>query len=237
MTIAVVQTVSVVGNSVLSVTTAAIATTSGNLIIADNGWYNKTHARTFSDSMGLAWATAIAKFDGGNYCLAEFYNTSISGSASHTFTNSAATTDYPSVVITEVSGHDPTSTLDKTSSKTEGAGTSHTTNSTATTSQADELLHGAGYTDSFSSSTCTVSAPWVDGVVQINSVGTYPGVAVASRVVSATGTYAYPWATGSSVTILELISTWKSLAPSTAKLSLPSLGLGVHQQICLGFAR
>jgi len=223
MSIAVVQVVGVsgTGSAITSVTTAGITTTTANLVIL-NGQkltYVTAGAPTFSDSNSNSWAAeSIAVTTYGSVTKADYrerYNANITGGASHTFTlNGGGINSYPVLIATEVSGH-AASPLDQVATATNTSSTTHTSASTATTSQNNELLHGCGMDDfGVTGATHSVSAPWTQDFEKNEvAAGGTPGGISASQIVAATGTYSFTYTTDTNTNLyLSTISTWKEAA-------------------------
>lgn len=202
--ITVVQSVSATGSAVAAVTTPGITTTSTNLVITDGYYYNIGDFFAISDNYSNAWSASVS--DHGNPVVAfQKYNASINGGGGHTFSLTLVRQDYPTIAVTEVSGHSA-SPLDKTALVDDGAGTSHTTASTGTLSQAKELAMGMG--GAGSTSTLSVSAPWTQRE-NISHDGTHEGIITAYQIVNATTALTFTYATGSSVLANGHITTWK----------------------------
>ena len=86
MSITLVQSVSTGAGSVSSVTTAAITTTSGNLVVVDVGYDGGTFT-SITDNKSNTWTARVAEQSFSNGAKGQRRdNSSITGGASHTFT-------------------------------------------------------------------------------------------------------------------------------------------------------
>lgn len=219
--IAVVQTVSCSAHGATSCTTGAVTTTNGNLFVA-NSSYCCAAFTSVTDSKSNSYGNAIAATsdaDGGT--IRQDFIAAGTGGASHTFTLTGASgAFFGSLSVIEVSGA-AASPLDKTATG-QDSGTSHTTSNTATTSQADELLIGVGASIDITTYTTDTGAGWTERTNIATDVNT-EGILTGSRVVSATGTYAYTYTSGTNDDFAQGISTWKAAAA----------GGGARQQ-CVG---
>lgn len=217
MSIAVVQSVSAQSSNSSALTTGAITTTAGNLIILDGIWYGSTFT-SFTDSKSNSWTTwppgVIA-----NTLRAkanENYNGNLtSAGAGHTFTFNISAPSYIVIAATEVSGQDTTTPLDKTATKVNDTGhnTTHTCTATATTSQANQLWHGFGGDDvQFAFHAFSISAPWGGGQNRSDSAIGGQGIITGDQVVSATGTAAFVFADTGTLddNFLMGTSTWNA---------------------------
>lgn len=209
MAIAHVQSVSVSGNNVSSITTAAISTTTGNLLVASLAHFG--NFSSFTDSQSLAWTTSISELsvnDDVNGKLRQVYNQNITGSASHTFTLTLTANNYPTIAVEEISGQVTSGALDQTATvKETSSSTSHVTANTVATTQANELMVGVGST-SHTVATYTIGGSWTQRE-NIPTSSTAEGIVMGTRIVSATGAYNFDWTTNTSIQSIGCISTWK----------------------------
>lgn len=228
--IAYVQSVQAYSSSTSPITTAAITTTTGNLIVLDNYYYEQGAGLTNSDSKTNVWTNSIANYGTVVFGI-ENYNASIAGGASHTFTATSTQniTPYMTITATEISGH-AASPFDKSGTKDDASGTSHSTSATGTLSQAAELIIGMGGCGN--PGTLSVSAPW-NQIQNVSHDGTREGQVVAYQIVSATTSLTFDWTTSASVIAGGHISTWKEAAGggyvgvvSTGFPTLLTLGVG-----------
>lgn len=215
MTISRVQFVTINLSGGTSATTGAITVGSGNLLIGDvwasNGNGASLHAQpAVSDSQTQTWATAIAQWASGQ--AEEDYVAAAAG-GSTTFTLTLAGGGFGRIIVTEVTGQ-AASPLDKTSTLSDTGVGPHTCTPTATTSQADELWHGAA-ADMVNNAfhTFTIGGSFVVGANVPDSPSPLGGIS-GDYVVAAIGTAAFQFsdaASGSDL-IQIMTSTWKAAA-------------------------
>lgn len=190
-------------------TTAGIATTSTNLLVAgisfDSGTLNTITGVT--DSKGNTWSKAI-ELDAAAL-LSLWYSPNITGGSGHTLTiaYNDAVGSAISCVLQEFSGIATASPLDRTISA-QGTSTAPSSGATATTTQADELVIGlvgwAGAT-----STASLGAGYTNlGQVALANAST----AVESKVVAATGAQTAAMALAASRDWAAICATFKAAA-------------------------
>lgn len=213
--IAHVQTVSCASHAVASCTTPATTTTTGNLFVVSVSW-GYTSLTTFTsvtDNKSNTYGNAISwRSDGGagDQETRHDFIANGAGGASHTFTGTLATAYFISIAATEISGAATTTPLDKTAVGDQFA-SSHTTASTATTSQANELLIGAGGT--YYSANFTCGGTYTERAnIPDTGAGDTEGIVVCTRGVTATGAYAFDYTTSAGARTASIISTWKEAA-------------------------
>lgn len=214
--IAVVQSVSAAGSVVSSITTANITTTPANLIIGDTNFYPTGSFLSFTDSKSNSYTNNIPEHGsvvGGR----EEYNENIAGGSSHNFTLTLSGVGYPTIAVTEVSGH-AASPFDKSAIVEDASGTTHTTASTGTLSQAAELAIGMGYPSS--TSDLSVSAPWTQ-LENISNNGSHGGIITAYQIVSANTALTFTFVTSVSLLSVGQISTWKQAAGGAVVAPVP----------------
>jgi len=181
-----------------SITTPAITTTSGHLLVAIGTTKGLTlTGASITDSQGNTWAVAWANNTGGTGHAACFYVQNCVGGAGHTFTLSMAGDASSSALsVAEFSGVALTSALDQVATAS-GATRPYTT-AAITTTQASELLVGGG--------SVSVDALWGYSTVPLDwttrvaldcaASSSAEGVILASQIAAADGTYAYGVNTG-----------------------------------------
>jgi hypothetical protein len=224
--IAVVQSVGFSTSGVSLATTSNMTTTSTNLIICDAAAYLSGAAfdgTPVTDSKSNAYVTAISEIASASDSEAratQVYKENATGGASHNFTLTMTGNASIALACKEVSGALTSGALDKTSTKVDNSGaTNNTSDLTATTVQADELLagggsiaQGLGATISFTATgsfTTDQSFPNVDG-------GAF-GLISASKVVSATSTYQFTYDLDAAPDgSLGWISTWNASGGAAA---------------------
>lgn len=157
-----VQTVQVGGANVTSVTSAAITTTSGNLLVASvGGWRSSAQVtHTVTDSKSNTWSEnpASPRNPDANTRHHQYYAQNISGGSSHTFTSTAAQATYQTLIVSEFSGMATANVLDQSAGAT-GNSTSPSSGTTNVRTQADEVLVGTlGTADTINNGTLTAGS-------------------------------------------------------------------------------
>jgi hypothetical protein len=209
--IAVVQETNCSSEPSASCTTPSIASTTGHLFVVSVGFCCTTGDHTsITDSHSNPYGLVIAEFASGSAFAMQYATAGGTGGATHTFTsNHASAGVYATISVLEVSGA-AASPLDQTQTGIDAVSccTAHSSTSTATTAQANELLLGFGSTTDASTFTTDTGAGWTERT-NIASDGDTEGLITGSRVVAATGTYAYTWTTNVATRAVSGISTWK----------------------------
>lgn len=213
--IAVVQTVSCSSHAAASCTTGAITTTNGNLFVASSSWmfHSLVSFTSVTDSKSNAYTNAIADTidtASNEYTIRQDYKAAGSGGASHTFTATLSDAYFVSLSVIEVSGASSTP-LDQTATGADGNGTSHSTSSTSTTSQANELLIGNSTAGDNITFTCGGSYTERTNIPADGGVNT-SGLLNCSRNVTSASTYAFDFSTSGLARTSSGISTWKEAA-------------------------
>lgn len=209
--LAFVQKVSCAASASDTCTTASITTTTGNLIVVGAG-YQEDAFVSITDNKSNTYIEAIAEVA---CCSAtnkgqQRYKANASGGASHTFTLTGASGSfYGEISVAEISGAATASPLDKTMTGTETS-TDHSSGSTATTSQANEILIGFGTSRDGATLTTDTGAGWTE-IDRYEATANIPLI-TGYRIVSATGTYAYTYTSSPSLEAVQGISTWKEAA-------------------------
>lgn len=142
---ATVQAINQNGHFVTSITTPSITTTSANALSALACYTSTSNSGgTLSDSKTNTWTevpTDSPQVTSSGHCAIRVYNAkNISGGASHTFTWTLSSADFPSMIVVESSGRDTTAPLNAHGGYAEsGTGTSHS-GATVTASASDDVL-------------------------------------------------------------------------------------------------
>lgn len=184
--------------------------TAGNLLCVSHAHWNPNLVAisTPTDTLGNLYAPMTAEQGTGAQRLRSFYvEDCAAGACTVTFDMAGATTGDLTVVIAEYSGVPISSSLDQTQVGT-GTGTAVSSGSTATTSQADELVWGAmAHDGSNMALTETGSAT----LVQENEGGSADmPIATSERIVAAAAAYAATWTIGTSATWWAHVATFKA---------------------------
>ncbi len=150
MAIAFVQSVRIQGVNTTSATTSGITTTSGNAVILATAQFTTARFNGVSDSKGNAWGSPTGgPFDNssGSDEVRQYLNGNITGGASHTFTQACSPADYPVLIAAEFSGFTAAPVADQTATGAQ-TGTAHSTSSTATLTDSNELVYANGAANS-----------------------------------------------------------------------------------------
>lgn len=194
------------GASVTSVTTGAITTTTGNLLVALAASYVQT--ATVSDSKGNTW-TNVASFTAGTGRVRMDYVLNATGGASHTFTATCGSADYPTITVMEFSGVATSSALDVSATDFVSGGSSSHTVGPVTTTDAGDVLIGVG--SSPSSTSYTVSAPFTQD--RTLDTGALEGIVTGYYLPGSTGNYSFDFTTSnSSAAARSIIAAFKPAA-------------------------
>lgn len=210
-------------------TTTGVTTTTGNLFVASTGFCCAAFT-SVTDSKGNSYTNAIADITdaiGGK--SRQDYKENGTGGASHTFTlTGASAAFFGTMSVTEVSGAATSGALDKTATGITNPGaTSHTTSSTATTAQANELLLGFGSTSAGPTTfTTDTGAGWTEQT-NISTDADTEGLITGTRIVSATSTFAYTYTTAETRDATQGISTWKEASGNRQRC----IGCGADKKV------
>lgn len=215
-----VQTVAAAGDNTSSVTTAAISTTTGNglaaTFVCDTGLL-----QGLADSAGNTWTPIFSvsgeAADGSD--LFQRYVSSCVSSAAHTFTVTLTSPGFPTVSVTEISGHISEGMLDVSSNSLSGTGTSHVTPNITTTEPNALILGVAG---NFRSTTWAITDAGFTERSNIPTAATSGGLVTATRVVANTGTFNMTYSTsrnvGTDEEYREATTAFKGLASAPTEL-------------------
>lgn len=130
--------------SAASVTTGAITTTSGNLLVAlVFSFGNNIGATPLSDSKGNTWSAAIASTGTTQGWGAMFYVANATGGASHTFTFTPSSSDFIIIFVIEIAAAALSNVLNNTSSSSASTSTPNS-GSISANAGVDEIFVGGG---------------------------------------------------------------------------------------------
>jgi hypothetical protein len=211
-------------------TTPGLTTTTGNLFVV-NSSYCCAAFTSVTDSKSNSYTNSVAELTGGTSSKGrQDYVASGTGGGTHTWTLTGASGIYGTISVIEISGA-AASPLDRTATGTDAGGFTHTTSSTATTTQANEVLVGAGgmavnttYSLASGSSAFTVQH-------NIATDASTEGIITATQIVSATGAYLFSYDSSASGSgSFALISTWKE-ATAAAGVRQRCVGCGVDGKV------
>lgn len=227
--IAVVQTASCEAQGATTCNAGPITTTNGNLFVA-NISYCCAAFTSIADNKSNVYGSSIATIsDSSGGSIRQDYIAAGSGGSGHTFTvTGASAAFFATLSVIEVSGA-AASPLDQTASAADVADTtSHSSGSTASTSQANELLIGLGGGIDITTYTNDGGAGWTERTNVSTDIDS-EGIITGTKIVSAIGTYAYTFTTGSSVDDVMGISTWKESAASSTRQRC--IGCGTDKKV------
>ena len=222
----VVQAVSTqaLSGSVTSITSPAMATTSGNLLAANGADNNggATEAGTpFSDSGSHTWQVAVPVNDGSLSTGTRFtqrYVPNITGQLGHTVTYTSPSTNFPSVAVAEIDQADTSLPEDQEASNhpVGGGGNPHSSGTTGATIDAEEiaiagLTHGSG-----SSEDITSLAGFTICTKQISTAGMPIALSALELGSSATPEERFALAGNPSTPYAAGIATYRAGPPSNA---------------------
>lgn len=165
----------------------------------------------------------------GDANLRQDYKENGTGGASHTFTGTIGAAYFITISVSEISGAATSGALDKTATGSDFTHPTHTTSSTATTAQANELI--VGYGGSIDTDTFTIGGSYTERT-NIAAVDlTTNGLVAGTRVVAATSTYAFDFTnnSGNDLRTASGISTWKEAAASSTRQRC--IGCGVDKKV------
>jgi len=213
MAIAFIQSKSGTGSGAGAATTASMTSTSGNAIIVMVATNTNVDNRisTVTDSKFNSYTRVTSK----SYNFSEveiWYALGITGGASHTVTATSSNAG-DSVVVTaqEFSGVATSSAADKFT-QANGDGNTLDSGATATTTQADELVFGAGADNG--GNAVTLGSGY-SNLGTATLVGDVAGGA-ESKIVAATGTYNATFGTSGAPSWVCAVATFKAAGGSAA---------------------
>lgn len=206
MAIAHVQTVGAMGNAVTSVTTAPITTTSGNLLHVSISHYGTFVSLT--DSKGNTWATANAEQGNtiGTFSR-QLYAKNCLGGASHTFTLTISSAQWPTLSVTEISGLDTSAPLHQASGAVAPSPTTEHSSGSITTTVNDTIMIGSCGTGD--ATTLHTNDP--DFVERFNQPtdDQFAGLLTSTRILTAQETNDFAPTTESNVRAIVMIAAYK----------------------------
>lgn len=191
-----------------SITTSAIATTSGNLLVAIPTTFNTgTMTGTpITDSAGNTWTSGVAPFNSasGNAEIGLWYAANCIGSGTHTFTfTDTAGSGGMGFAVLEIGGCTSTP-LSNTSTGTTVTGGIASSGSNSANASVPEIFVGAGTVSHGTGTPLNQTSPWAQTVAISASTG--EGIIVAVAIVDPSGsetfTYTYSGITGNEAALI-----------------------------------
>lgn len=207
------------------VTTGAVTTTPGNMLVAiAEADTVVANGITVSDNKGNTWARVISTALAATFDLEVWVCKNItSGGASHTVSASDSGGGVDSLLIVEEwSGQDTTAPSDKSIGAT-GSSTALSSGASAATTQAAELVIGAGVVSG--NVTMALGAGYTN-LTRVNT--TFSTLAFESKVVAATGAQTAAMTAGTAGSWVCQVATFKeaaAAAPSVYGGTLPMMGV------------
>jgi hypothetical protein len=207
---AIVQYIVARSTSAASVTTTAISTTTGHAIVVFVSANTATIGATpITDSGSHTWTQAVPA-TGSQGASALYYNPSITGSGSHTFTFTPTANDIIEILVIEVSGL-AASPLGQTDADSTSA-TNHTTGPITAAAGICELFIAAGGSadaggPNYQPSGALTSVEWNHRMLNGASVN---GLVWAWRIVASGASSTWTYATPDSDLDVALIAGFKS---------------------------
>lgn len=197
------------------------STTSGNTIICAVAYNNDTAGTlSLSDNKGNSYSQVVSGSQPDTQAQL-YYAANITGGASHQMTATMSANSHDIALICREYSGLSTSPLDKSAGGTTAAGTSHTSATTAATTQANELVVAmVGLTGN---ATCTAGAGF-GNVVSQNGSDIFDGACLEDKDISSTGTQQATITTSGSVATYFIIASFKEASAS----SVNGVGSGVY---------
>ena len=225
--IAVVQTAFCEAQGAATCNAGPITTTNGNLFVASTSYCCDTFTSITDSKLNVYGNSIPDTSDGTGGTIRQDFKAAGTGGASHTFTvTGGSAAFFATLSVQEVSGA-ASSPLDQVAVGSDASGTSHTTASTAATAQANELLIGIGGGISTTTFINDSGAGWTEQTNVTTDADSEGGI-ISTRIVSAIGTYAFTFSTGTSRATASGISTWKEAAAGTRQRCI---GCGTDKRI------
>lgn len=192
-----------------TVTTASWTSTAGNMLIAiAEADTVAANGVTVSDSKGNTWIRVASNAIAATFDLETWVAYNITGGASHTVTAVDTGGGVDSLLIVEEwSGAATTSALDKTTGTTGLASTALNSGATAATTQAAEVVIGAGVASG--NVTMTAGAGY-SNLTKVNT--TFSTLAFESQIVASTGAQTATMTSGTAGSWVCQVATFKEAA-------------------------
>jgi hypothetical protein len=131
-------------SAVTSITTNAITTTSGSLLVAVLVCFtNKIGTTPMSDSKGNTWVAAVASTGTTEGYGAIFYVENCTGGASHTFTFTPTGSDFITIAVYEIAGAATSGALSNTNAASANS-TTHSSGNITANATVPEIWIGGG---------------------------------------------------------------------------------------------
>lgn len=216
------MTIAIVGTSVIfaaaaatSATTPTKTTTTGNAIILSTAIYTGTFSSVSDNGTSNTWSLNVGpiKSTANLGEIRQHACCGINGKVGHTFTLTLTGADYPTIIAAEFSGvATPNASAFDKSSTGQAANDTHTSGSSGTLSQANELCYGHGSISTGTSTPTVSGSGWTQDKIQTDS--SVEGIVSGYKIVSATTAQSFDWTMGVGNTA-SLIGTYKEASGGT----------------------
>lgn len=200
------------------------STTAGNTIVCAVA-YNDDTAGTasLSDNKSNTWTKIAGGPSGGDTEGELWYSYNINGGASHQITVTFSANNHDSAIICrEYSGLTTSDPLDKSAGSATAVSTSHTSASTAATTQANELVVAA--VGVATNATCTAGAGY-GNVTSQNASDLFTAVCMEDKDVASTGAQQATITTSASAATYFIVATFKEASSGGAATQATTTGI------------
>lgn len=172
--------------------TTGVTTTSGSTIVLFAHWGSEVFS-SIADSKGNTWTIIGAELNASSHKSRAYYCANVTGGASHTFTLTLSTSGAPTIYMCEFTGAATTSPIDQSGSGNDTSSPYTTTG--LTTTQANEALITFAGGNSGSNPATHAESGLGSSTIQenITNGSSFWTGAIATKIVSATGTYTPSW--------------------------------------------
>lgn len=207
-----------------TVTTASWTSTSGNMLIAiAEADVVNANGITVTDSKGNTWNRVVSTALAATFDLEVWVAYNITGGATHTVTATDNGGGVDSLLIVEEwSGAALSAAADKSAAATGTTSTALNSGASAATTQADEVVIGAGVASG--NVTMTAGAGYTN-LTKVNT--TFSTLAFESKIVSATGAQTATMTSGTAGSWVCQVATFKQAAAAAAASSTTLMMMGV----------
>lgn len=207
--------------SATSVTTAAIITRSGSLLVAiPMAFTNKVGTTPITDSKGNTWVAAIAQQGNTQGWGAIFYCENCVGGSGHTFTFTPTASDFIVLAVVEITGMVLSGALNGTNFST-ASGTTHSSGN-VTAGATEELMVGAAACSKATEGTPAVANSFI-GLVALGG-SSFEGMAMGVKLLPASTTDQFQATESSAFNEFCGVASFKIDAASGEK-STPFIGM------------
>lgn len=209
-----------------AITTGAVTTSNGSLLVASAVTDDTTKTITVSDSKTNAWLLRKGQNTPVGTARVEQWSThNITGGSGHTFTNTLSSAGFPCIAVSEFTGADIVYPFDQTTSTTDTA-SPYPTPPTLETALPNEVLVGSFTFDGSTTPTITASGGYSEGAEIEDGVNGMP-VSQIYRIVSQVGRYTADWTSSAALNAAIIVGTYRAAATFVAGASTgPGIVIG-----------